>query len=80
MATKFLTHPQFRDILMEVVKITYRDEKRVKAKVNWWNRGFDGTSPWPLFAEPETREFTLAKWREFIPYKSQSDTASSTEG
>jgi hypothetical protein len=35
----FYTHPAFIDVFVEVLKVTYRGPKYIKAKVLWWNRG-----------------------------------------
>ncbi len=67
-----VTHPRFMDIYMEIVKVVYRDEKRVKAKVLWWNKGYTG-NPWLLFDRPTVEEFPIEKWNEFIPYSSPSE-------
>lgn len=63
---KYLTHPAFKDVFIEVVRIQYQDAKRVKAKIIWWNRSQTG-KPFTI-SQVETREFTRAKWKEFIPY------------
>lgn len=65
---KYISHPKFRDVFIEIVKITYRDNKRVKCKIRWWNKGCTG-NPWLLFPESHNYEFTLEKWNEFILYE-----------
>jgi hypothetical protein len=66
--SRFITHPRFMDVFIEVVKITYSDEKRVKCKIRWWNGGYRGQNPFPLWVTPENHEFTREKYKEFVSY------------
>lgn len=54
------------DVCIEVLKIIYQDGKLVKVKIHWWNLGYRGKNPVRIFSTPETKEFSLEKWQEFI--------------
>lgn len=61
-------HENCTDSFIEVIKIQYYDEKRVKARVLWWTQG--QTKCWPT-GHVETIEIQrqdLPKWKEFTPY------------
>jgi len=66
------THPHFRDVFIEIVRIQYRDEKRVKAKIRWWNRGYKGLNPYAI-SGIETFTFTNEKWNELINVEIEYD-------
>lgn len=67
MQSYFITHPRFRDVFIEAIRVVYRDEKRVKVKIRWWNRSHDGRNPFPI-SNVETMEFSPEKWNEFVSY------------
>lgn len=60
----FYTHPAFKDVYC-FVKVQYKDAKRVKVKLSWWNWGYVGKP----FDTKITTKHTLTpdKFREFIP-------------
>jgi hypothetical protein len=34
------THEKFMDVAIEIIKVSYQDEKQAKLKIWWWNRGW----------------------------------------
>lgn len=64
MAEMFFTHPQFKDIFIELLAVQYRDDDRIKIKVRYWNKSQTG-NPFCLHL---TNKLTLTpqKWREFV--------------
>ena len=48
------------DVLADI-KIVYRDDKRVKVKIAWWNKGYTG-NPWSLGVITK-HEISLEKFR-----------------
>lgn len=46
--------------------IQYKDSKRVKLKIQWFNKGQNGTQ-FPLFIS-QRLTLTPEKWAEFKPY------------
>lgn len=68
MSRYFITHPNFMDVFIEVVRIQYQDGKRVHAKIIWWNKSYNGLNPFPLHQMPDTLKVTREKWKEFSIY------------
>jgi len=62
-----LTHQRFMDVFIEIIRVTYKDDKRVKGKLVWWNRSQTGC-PF-VISTMQNFEFTREKWNEFVPYK-----------
>lgn len=60
----FYTHPRFMDVMFQA-HLRYRDDKRVKLRITWWNKGQCG-EPYPLGIS-ENITITPEKWREFKP-------------
>lgn len=60
----FWMHENGMDVCIEVLKVQYRDSKRVILKARWWNLGYTG-NPWVIFPRPETLKLKpedLSKW------------------
>ena len=64
----FYIHEAAKDVFIEIMKIQYADDKRVKAKVNIWNLGFTG-NPWVILGNQNVVFDTsrLNEWRFFMP-------------
>lgn len=56
----YYRHKAFRDVYIEIINPQYKDEKKFKGRVNWWNLGFTG-DPWIMRhndpIEIEAKEF-----------------------
>jgi hypothetical protein len=46
------THEKFMDVAIEIIKVSYQDEKQAKLKIWWWNRGWVG-EPFRPFSTPD---------------------------
>lgn len=60
----FWMHENGMDCCIEVLRIQYSDQKRVKVKARWWNLGYTG-NPWLIDPKIETIELKradLPKW------------------
>lgn len=44
----YYVHKNFMDVAIEVVKIQYRNDRRTKLKIRWYNRGWVG-QPFELY-------------------------------
>jgi hypothetical protein len=63
----FWRHERFMDVVMEVLKCGYKDHKRVKVRVMWWNRGQSGKA-FPLYiVKSYTIALPLDKWNYLGP-------------
>lgn len=62
-----LDHPRFKDVLIELHRIKYRDGEHVKAHIRWWNRGQCG-KPFPLEVEERNKSIPLNFWTELFQY------------
>lgn len=62
----FYMHKNAMDVCIEVLKVQYQDDKRIKLKVRWWNLGYVG-EPYTLFGD-STDRLTLSKdnWLEWV--------------
>jgi len=62
----FYMHKNAMDVCIEVLKVQYQDDKRIKLKVRWWNLGYAG-EPYALFGD-STDKLTLSKdnWLEWV--------------
>jgi len=49
----FWVHERFMDCFIEITKISYQDDKRIKCKALWWNLGFVG-QPYQITFQPKT--------------------------
>lgn len=64
----FYKHKNNVDVFIEVIKVQYRDAKRIKARVNFYNQGYTN-NPWiilhnqPIIIVAE--QFT--NWVEIYP-------------
>ena len=58
MTKGFYMHKDAMDVCMEVVRIPYRDNKRYRLKIRWWNLGYTG-NPWLL--DPMLFSLTIFK-------------------
>jgi hypothetical protein len=63
-ANRYLTHPAFRDVFLEVLNVGYSDADRVNAKIRLWHR-----SRYSLGFEPFYCTFPRSKWNELVPYE-----------
>lgn len=61
---KLYMHRNAMDLCIQVLKIQYRDSRRIKLKVRWWNLGYTG-NPWPL--EMERIEIKTSDWLNWRP-------------
>lgn len=59
----YYKHERSMDLVMEVLKTQYRDEKRIKVKVRWWNLGWTGNA-WTFGQEKlEIQVSDLKNWK-----------------
>lgn len=68
MSPGFYMHANAMDCCIEIIKVQYRDSKRIKARVRWWNLGFTGNA-WVLrFNDPiEISTSELPNWKQINP-------------
>lgn len=61
----FWLHERFMDVFIEVLRVQYRDAKRIRLRVRWWNRGASG-NPFPIrMNDPITIQTKdLKHWRQ----------------
>lgn len=64
----FYIHENAMDTYMEVIKVQYRDHKRTKMRVVWWNMGFTN-QPWKI---TQSHSLEISRklsngWRHFDP-------------
>lgn len=58
----YWTHENFMDVVVQVHKTQYEDNKRSKLKVTWWNRGWSG-KPWPLYQNQPLEVKNFNGWK-----------------
>lgn len=61
---KFLMHENCLDACIEVLKMQYRDDKRIILKARWWTLGYTG-NPWVLNYNFQTIKIKLSDWNKW---------------
>ena len=66
MRNGFWMHKHAMDVFIEVVRLQYRDMKRTRLKIRWWNLGYVG-NPYCISSKIETvtiKTTDLANWHQ----------------
>lgn len=76
----FYVHDNTMDVFIEVTRMPYRDAKRVRLKVRWWNFGYVGK---PYLISNSEQSITIAaediaKWKRLT--QAQMNTARTQPG
>lgn len=64
---RFIKHKKWKDICLQVVKITYKGERLVRFKARFWNLGCTG-KPWVIFTTPHEEELILEDFKNNWSY------------
>lgn len=59
-------HTNAMDVFIEVVRIQYQDNKRLKLKVRWWNLGYVGR-PYCITYRPDTVTINFRDQFKWLP-------------
>lgn len=64
----YYKHKNCMDVCIEILKIQFRNDKKLKARVTWWNLGYTG-NPWVIHHNVpiEIQGKDLADWEEIDP-------------
>lgn len=58
-------HENCTDSFIEIMKVQYHDNKRVKVRVIWWTIGTTRSWPSGLIETIEIKREDLAKWKPY---------------
>lgn len=57
-AYDYYMHENCMDVCLQIIKVPYRDDKRVKVKAVWVNLGYTGN---PYVIHPQPSSYTILK-------------------